>query len=141
MSPGDIYRHSRFYLDVTTGEMKSKFLLALAISPAGDFIVRLLTSRTHGRPEKPPCFHGAPYAGFYLGVLGGPLSAKSWLDLRQQDDLDADEFNRAIRKGFVSKVTELPRAILIPALDCAARADDTTRHQGKLMRDVLATLS
>ena len=141
MSPGDIYRHSRFYLDSATGEMKPKFLLVLAISPAGDLVVRLLTSRAHGRPEHPPCFHGAPYAGFYFGVLGGLLGAKSWLDLRQQDDLDTDDFNRAVRKGFVTKVMELPSVMLIPALDCAARADDTTRQQETLMRDVLAKLT
>lgn len=141
MSPGAIYRHTRFYLDSTTGEMKPKFLLVLAISPAGDLVVRLLTSRAHGRPEDPPCFHGWPYAGFYLGVLGAPLRVKSWLDLRQQDDLDTDDFNRAIRKGFVTKVMELPQPILIPALDCAARADDTTRQQETLMRDVLAKLT
>lgn len=141
MSPGTIYRHGRFYLDSTTGEMKPKFLLVLAISPAGDLVVRLLTSRAHGRPEDPPCFHGWPYAGFYLGVLGAPLGVKSWLDLRQQDDLDTDDFNRGIRKGLVTKVMELPSAMLIPALDCVARADDTTRQQQTLMRDVLAKLT
>ena len=54
----------------------------LAVLPGGDLVGRDLTSRAHGRPVAPPCYHGDPYPGFYLGILGGQLQRESWLDLR-----------------------------------------------------------
>ena len=140
MDPGDIYRHDRFYLDTTDGEFKRKYVLILAAPKDRDIVARLLTSRAYGRREIPPCYHGDPYAGFFLGVLGDPLTTKSWVDLRGLDDLDIDEFGRAVRKGYVERVTALPRSVLLSVLDCAARAEDTTRQQELLMRDEIARL-
>ncbi len=80
---GHVYRDSAFYVEPQTGELKPKYFLVLAAPERGDIVVRLLTSRYAGmRPENPACFHGDPYPGFFLGVLGGELGAKSWLDLR-----------------------------------------------------------
>lgn len=140
MAPGDIYQHDRFYLDPEDGQFKRKYVLILAAPRDRDLIARLLTSRVHGRPENPPCHHGAPYAGYYLGVLGAPLGAKTWVDLRGLDDLDVDEFGRAVRKGIAARVLVLSREMLIAVLDCAARADDTTRQQESLMRDTIASM-
>lgn len=82
MVPGRVFRHEQFYLDCETG---------------------LLTSRAYGRREDPPCFHGAPYPGYFLGIPGQGLALRTWVDL----------------------------------LDCAARADDTTRNQERAIRDEL----
>jgi hypothetical protein len=87
MVPGRIFRHEQFYLDRDTGLLRPKYFLVLAVQSSGDCVARLLTSRAHGRPEDPPCFHGTPYPGFFLDVL-----------------------------------------------DCAARADDTTRNQERAIR-------
>jgi len=58
VQPGDIYRHEAFYTDLSTGKLEPKYLLILAVPRGDDIVARLLTSRAHGRPETPPCFHG-----------------------------------------------------------------------------------
>jgi hypothetical protein len=71
MQSGEIYRHDAFYRDMESGQTQRKYLVILAHTDGGDIVARLLTSRAHGRPENPPCFHGLPYPGFYLGVMAG----------------------------------------------------------------------
>lgn len=61
MQPGEIFRYDDFYLSHETGAFESKYLVFLALTPGGDIVARLLTSRAHGRPENPPCYHGYPY--------------------------------------------------------------------------------
>lgn len=89
METGQIYRYDDFYFSAETGHCELKYFVVLAFTPAGDTVARLLTSRAHGRPEQPPCYHGDPYPGFYLGVLGSPLGTKSWVDLRGLEDFDS----------------------------------------------------
>ncbi|HOW77766.1 MAG TPA: hypothetical protein PK959_17935 [Candidatus Competibacteraceae bacterium] len=103
-------------------------------------IFRLLTSRAHGRPESPPCYHGDPYPGFYLGVLGEPLTTKSWLDLRGQDDYEGSVFAIDCTRGILQSVGLLPLAVLCQAMNCTANADDTTTQQERLLRDQRARL-
>jgi hypothetical protein len=141
MEVGDIYQHSAFYPDPQTGELRPKYLVVLAHLPGGDLVARLLTSRAHGRPERPPCFHGNPYPGYYLGRLGGSLGAKSWLDLRPFQDLDGVDFRRELRAGTLTLVQAVPDTALRPMLECAAAADDTTRLQEDAIRDALARLA
>lgn len=86
----------------------------------------------------PPCHHGDPYPGYYLGVLGGPLSTKSWLDLRGPADLDRWDFARHEQAGRLREIMSLPQQQLRPAFECAAGADDTTRWQEHAIRDALA---
>ena len=141
LTPGTVLHHSRFYLERASGEYRSKFLLLLAPMRGGDWVVRLLTSRhADVRPERPPCHHGDPYPGFYLGVLdpANGLGRKSWLDLRGLDDADAVEVSRLLSDGVVTVGTILPVELLRPALECAAGADDTTRAQERALRDQLA---
>lgn len=131
-TPGQIFRHPRYYHDETGWH--TKYLLILA-SDSDNVVYRLLTSRAHARPETPPCYHGDPYPGFYLGLLGGALSAKSWLDLRRQDDYDYRQFAADLAGGLLSPETRLPHLQLCAALDCAANAEDTSRQQTRQMRD------
>jgi hypothetical protein len=140
ISPGEIFRHVRYYRS-PAGEWKSKFLLILAGTPGGDVIYRLLTSRVHGRPKNPRCFHGDPYPGFYLGHLGGPLTADSWLNLQQTKDYDGIALLSDIKSGDVQPIAILQIPLLCAALDCVANADDTTRQQEGCIRDVRAALS
>lgn len=140
MRSGEIYKHEAFYRDAESGQRLPKYLVILGRTAAKDIVARLLTSRTHGRPENPRCFHGVPYPSFYLGVLGDPLSAKSWVDLRALNDIDAVEFERRRTKGVITHVTSLAPQINIDLLDCAARADDTTRLQEKAILDELTLL-
>lgn len=110
----------------------------LARTESGDIVARLMTSRAHGRPERPRCFHGRPYAGFFLGVLGGALTANSWVDLGPLDDFDALDFQRLEGQGIIAAVAQLAAPLFRELLDCAARADDTTRLQEKAILDELA---
>lgn len=139
---GRVYCDSRFYVDLDSGEFRPKYFLLLAAPPKFDIVIRLLTSRyAELRPESPPCFHGDPYPGFFLGVLGAPLLHRSWLDLRKADDLDPWEFDRYLEQGRISEVRTLPVEQFKAALTCAASSDDVTRQQERLIRDVLATLT
>lgn len=140
MHSGEIYKHEAFYRDAESGQRLPKYLVILGRTPAKDIVARLLTSRTHGRPENPRCFHGVPYPSYYIGILGEPLSAKSWVDLRALNDIDVVEFERRRAEGVITFVTSLARQTNIELLDCAARADDTTRLQEKAILDELALL-
>ena len=102
-----MYRHEAF--DDETSELEAKYFLLLATLPEGDLVARLLTSRQHGRPESPACFHGHPYSSFYLGVLGGPLSAKSWLDFRYLEDFDGVEFQRRLQTKRIRLIMTVSR--------------------------------
>jgi hypothetical protein len=139
VQPGDIYRHAAFYLG-DTGEIKTKYLLVLAAPINTDVVARLLTSRPHGRPETPPCYHGLPYGGYFLGVIGAPLVRKSWVDLRYLGDLDPIDARAEQTRGILTRISTLPREALRAVIECVAAAEDTTRRQEKHLRDTLAAL-
>ncbi len=140
MQSGEIYLHSRFYADGETGELLPKYLLFIAQVPGGDWVVRLLTSRDHGRRKEPPCFHDVPYPGFFLGVLGGPLLRETWVDLRSNPDFDDADARGLISKGIMTLTARLAGARLRNALDCTAAAPDTTRQQEQAIRDELGRM-
>lgn len=140
MTPGEIFRHDAFYADEATGELRRKFFIVLASLAGGDFVIRLLTSRAHGRPEDPQCFHGHPYPSYFLGVPGGELGTKTWVDLRYLDDVDALDVQREMQRNVVRPATTLATRTLISLLECAAAADDTTQRQERAMRDLLAAM-
>lgn len=139
MDAGDIYRDTRFYVD-PNGELKPKFLLVLAVPGNGEIIARLLTSRSHGRPEDPPCFHGMPYGGYFLGIPGNSLTLKTWVDLRSLPDLDATDFRTGVSNGSIIRAATLAIPLLCDVLACVAAADDTTKQQERYIRDVLSEL-
>lgn len=130
---GEVWSYDAYYLD--GDEFKRKYLLALFVAASGDVVHRLLTSRQHGRPMDPSCFHGMPYPGFYLGILGNELGKESWLDLRECDDMDSYEFAKLFREGVLKHIGTLKSDQFRDALDCAANADDTTRRQRSAILD------
>jgi hypothetical protein len=132
--PGRIFRHERFYLDRETGLLKPKYFLILAVEASGDCIARLLTSRAHVRPREPRCFHGMPYPGYFLGIPGQGLEFPTWVDLRFLQDFDCLDFQRLVDSRVISEVFDLASETFVDLLDCAARADDTTRQQERAIR-------
>lgn len=50
------------------------------------------------------------------------------------EDFDGLDLQRLMARGLVSEVLELPTATFLDVLDCAARADDTTRNQERAIR-------
>ena len=141
MEPGDIYRHERFYRDAVSGELKPKFLVFLAPTPGEDWVTRLLTSQANMRTEDPACSLDYPYPGFFLGIIGGHLPLKSWVDLRWLADVDPLDVVRMTKMGIMARAATLSVSTLKGLLECAARADDTTRQQERTLRDQLARMS
>lgn len=140
MHVGRVYHHEAFYADAETGELRGKYLVILGKPEADDVVFRVLTSRhAHVRPEG--CHHGVPYPGFSLGILGGELPRPTWVDLREQDDYDADVFRGRLGKGLIRPVLQLDHGVLRSLLECAAGADDTTPRQERHMRDAMAALA
>jgi hypothetical protein len=135
--PGQIYLHHDFYLSRETDRHEQKYLVIVAPIAGGDLVARLLTSRAHGRPEEPPCYHGDPYAGFYLGVIGGRLGKKSWIDLRAFDDLDSRDFSERVEQRQIEHICDLADSTIRAALECVAAAEDTTRLQERSILDYL----
>lgn len=141
MTPGAIYRDDAFYVDAQSGALKTKYFVVLAAPPKGDVVIRLLTSQASSRPEVPACNHGPPYPSYYLGVPGGRLGKKTWIDLRTCDDIDPIDATRRMQKALLHAEGHIAPAILRLAMACVAGAQDTTTHQEKLIRDALAALA
>lgn len=138
MRPGEIWKHLSFYIDAN-GEIGDKYLLLLAIPENGsDIVARLLTSRPHGRPETPACYHGLPYGGYFLGVPTPILTQKTWVDLRYLDDFDVTDFEKLRKAGTLTLIGSLPPEISREVILCVAGADDTTVQQERHLRDSLA---
>jgi len=137
--PGEIYRHDRFYRN-EQGAWEAKYLVVLAFTPGQDVIHRTLTSRKNGRPEAPPCYHGDPYPGYYLGVPGTPLTRPTWVDLRAMDDYDSDDFDADMARGTLQFIMNLPLPVLCAVLACTANAEDTTHQQNQALLDQKAHL-
>ena len=140
IKPGSIYHHSQFYRD-QSGQFKAKFFLVLAHSTSDEIVARLLTSKPHGRRKNPPCFHGLPYPGYYLGNLNGVMRHETWVDLRALEDFDGKALAEFEAESIVEPITELTRDRFIDVLDCAASAEDTTRYQESLIRDLRAKIA
>jgi hypothetical protein len=140
VQPGQIYRHDRFYRNSETGELEPKYLVFLARAPSGDWVARLLTSQAHARPEQPPCHHGDPYPGYFLGVPDPPLTRKTWVDLRALSDVDPFDVRDLVDRGVMAQVSRLPVNVLIAVLECTAGANDTTVQQERALRDQLSLL-
>lgn len=143
-TPGDVWSHASFYRHDETNEPLRKFLLILALRADGDVVYRLLTSRQHGRPTNPTCFHGAPYPGFYLGVpmVGGLIGCETWLDLREmEDDFDAVHFRQLAVAGVLTLVHTMLGREFCSSLSCAANAQDTTKRQRNAILDARQSLN
>ncbi|HEA3131497.1 TPA: hypothetical protein RVR73_002822 [Aeromonas hydrophila] len=124
------------YCPDESGQPKTKYLLIIGFN-GDELVYKTLTSRSHGRPTNPFCFHGLPYPSYYMGVPhpNGILSKESWLDLRETDDFPVLEFEQKISNGIIKYIFTLNQSDMCALLDCAARADDTTRRQSNAILD------
>jgi len=138
LEPGTIIFNPHAYIDPATQTYRAKYLLILAYAKGGhDLVWRLLTSRSHSRPEQPKCYHGLPYPGFYLGVISPKhgLGTKSWLDLRFFPDGDLKEIRRDVNSGILRHTCSIEHRLLKEAALCVAGADDTSAIQESSIRD------
>jgi hypothetical protein len=75
-----------------------------------------------------------PYPGYFLGIPGQGLDLPTWVDLRFLEDFDGLDFQRLMVSRVISEAFDLAAETFVDLLDCAARADDTTRHQEQGIR-------
>jgi hypothetical protein len=132
--PGELYYYPNYVFP--DGNIRDKYVLLMGETRGGDWILARTTSKAHGRPQNPRCNHDNPYPSFYLDTAGGLLPLETWLVLDRLDDYDTISFSSELKAGAISLAGIIPPALFCQALDCAARADDTTREQEKTMKDL-----
>lgn len=137
-----LWRDYRYYLDQETGAYKSKYVLILAVSPAGDdALSAVLTSKANGLGEEPACDPGPPRAGYYIGVPGTGLHKPTWVDFSSAADQDAFDFKRMIAIGrIVPEALVLPAAIFCGVLRCLSQSEDINNRQHKWLAATIAAL-
>src|SRR5471030_2826969 len=116
---GDVWKHSQFYKDATTGELLPKYLLILAVRPDGDLVYRLLTSQAHQRPQAPACDKDGIHPGYFLGTPtpAGALCKPTWLDLREIEDFDARDFEALTKKNILTLITAFQQRLCVLRLN------------------------
>jgi hypothetical protein len=134
---GEVWKHADFYTDSVTGELLPKYLLVLAVHANKDITYRLLTSRELNRVKVPPCLQSGDRPGYYIGIPQptGQLNLHTWVDLRVTKDYDALKFQEKINDGVLVLVHALDPIILVPAMYCAAYAQDTRDTQKNQILD------
>lgn len=136
--PGDVYHFPDYVFP--DGETRDKLVVLLALTRADDWVLARTTSRQHGRPADPPCYHGYPYSGFYLHRADGVLRLPSWVPLDRFDPADAQEFGRYVAENRVTRKGRLQIPLFIALLECCAQVEDLQRMQEEAIRDVLGGL-
>ena len=130
---GDIWTDVCWYKREEDGRCMQKHFAILALG-GDDVTIRLLTSKSAGRSKAPRCYHGPPYASFYLGVIepgSVDLGKESWLDLRYANDIDDRDFVKLFSSGDVFRLGAIPDPLLCDALLCVATAPATRPLQSK----------
>lgn len=142
VGPGQIWRDDCYYLDRQTGECQRKYLLVLAVDArSGDIVTAVFTSKPNGLVEQPPCNHGPPRAGYFVGTPRGVLARPTWVDFNSLQDLDAADLPRLQRSGRLSVLAQvLPVPLFCAVLRCLLQYDDLTGRQARLVGDVAAQL-
>lgn len=139
--PGQIWRDDCYYLDRSSGECMPKYILILATDRSGDLVTAAFTSKSHGLPEDPACFHGPPRAGYFVGAPGSVLARPTWVDFSSLQDVDALDFDRWRSQGRVGLIPRaLASALLCGVLRCLLGHQDTTRRQARLMADLASSM-
>lgn len=143
VSAGQIWRDDCYYLDHTTGECQRKYVLILAVESNGcDAVTAVLTSKSNGLTEAPPCSLGPPRAGHYVGVPGGKMTLPTWVDFSSIDTLDNYDLVAHVssrRKSLVAQA--LPPEIFCAVLRCVLQSDDITLRQARWIGDTVAALN
>lgn len=131
---GEVWCWDDFYKDPDSGAPLPKFVVVLAFAASGDIVLRLLTSRETLRPQT-ACSHDSVRPGFFLGVIDPAtrLNKPTWIDLRELDDVESEEWDELVADGTLTPVLQLGQAILCDALICAIGAPDTQRQQQNAM--------
>lgn len=135
---GAIFYDRRFpFLDGSHG---GKLFTVLALSPAADYIVAKTTSKPDRKSWTYGCHNGDPYPNFFIPVTLKLFPLDTWICMDALYEFDQHEFQQRITTGALIEKGRLTKKVIKDLLDCAARADGTTRAQEKALRDELALL-
>lgn len=134
---GQIWRDENYYNK--DGEWFPKYFVVLGFDK-WTVTICTLTSRQHGRPETPACYHDITYPSYFLGIPDNGLSRPTWVDLRAPEDIDASQFDKMCATGDLTHILTLPEAVVCPLLACAAYAPHTSRVQEQRMKDARLVL-
>ena len=125
-SVGEIWLDTAF--PVSTG-VKPKYLLLAAVEKY-EIVFCTTTSQWHGRSTDPACFHGDPYASFFLGTPPPkpPFWKPTWLDLQHfVESADPPDFKAKIDAGQLQFQGKLVPPLLCEAIKCM-RGRAMNRH-------------
>lgn len=141
--PNTLWRDGQYYLDAASGEYMPKYVLILATSLNGDdALSAVLTSKSNGLRRDPPCDHGPPRAGYFIGVPGGGLTLPTWVDFSSVDDQDSFAFERRVVAGRVSKAAlTLPPPLFCQVLRCLTQSDDLVKRQHAWLAQTIQSLN
>lgn len=133
---GELYHFPNYVFP--DGDQRDKFVLLMGRTPSDDWVLARTTTKAHGRSHNPPCYLGDPYPGFYIDKADGLLPRPTWVMLNRLDDYDARDFDAKIVQNQITLIGNLPLNVFCQLLDCAVRAQDITRIQERVMRDLRA---
>jgi len=107
---------------------KPKYLLLAAIEKY-DIVYCTTTSNANSRSTAPACFHGDPYASFFLGnPQPAPFWKPTWLDLQQfVASADPPDFQAKVQAGQLVLKGQLTPPLLCEAIKCM-RGRAMNRH-------------
>lgn len=134
---GQVYYHTKYCKK--DGRDHPKYMLIMALDHH-EILYRVLTTSSTGRVETPACCHDDPYPSFYVGVIGPPLTKRSWIDLQQTMDADRQDFENAVSASTINFVLDIDTKLLLDIIDCTANAQDTSRRQSSRLADQAAEL-
>lgn len=142
IKPGQIWKDKRYYFDRKTGKPRPKYVLILSVDEASaDPLTAVLTSQRYERPVNPPCHLEVPRAGYYVGVLGGPLQTQSWVDFTDVHLLEERDMARDVKSGRKSLLDDdLPPDLLCGVLRCLQGSEDITKRQQRMIGDTIDML-
>lgn len=134
--PGSVICHPSYYREPQTGRWKTKYLLVLANTSAGDILVAVFTTKPKGLRTEPPCTLGHPREGYYVGIPGAELMQESWIAFDSLDFLDESD---AEKKRTLALV--ISNQLLCQILRCLLQSSDVTFKQAKYLGDTAAELA
>lgn len=141
VKPGQVWQDDCYYLNAETQKCERKFWLVLAVNAEGDPYTVVFTSKAHGLAEHPACSLGPPRAGYYVGVLGKPLSMESWADFANFKLFDLADLKSHIAQGRTNaSALKIAPPLLCQILRCLLQSPDITRKEERILADTVAKL-
>lgn len=122
------------------GGTKGKYFTILGKAPSDDYIVARTTSNGQRKSWQYGCHNDEPDPNFCIPIGQAIFPLDTWFCLDYLMNLDAYELKDKLKTGFIEQRGTLPHNIIKDLLNCAASAEDTTRQQETVMRDILANL-